>query len=316
MPKILVTGSVAYDLLLSYDGSFAEAIDPAHLDELSMAFVTQRFVRHHGGTAANIAWNLRILGQAPVTVATVGGDGGEYLSLLEEKGIPVDHIVTLPQHATSTAIVSTDTRGRQITFYHPGADAHGSWPENLAQDDPLDFAIVSPRDAKVMISACAWCEKSGVPYLFDPGQQVLAFDQEELLRCVRGSRGVICNAYEWQLLSERTGFSAEEILGETHMLVITHGEEGVSLTTAKETTVLPACKVENPVNPTGAGDALRAGLLAGLSAKWDLRAAGQLGAALAAFVVEREGTLLDGVTAEDVRSRALMTYGEALPELP
>jgi adenosine kinase len=166
-----------------------------------------------------------------------------------------------------------------------------------------------------MVQASLWCEKTGIPYLFDPGQNVLAFGQDDLLQCIRGSRGVICNAYEWQLLSQRTGFSTEEMLKETHLLIITQGEEGLSLTTAKETIVLPACKVEVVRNPTGAGDALRAGILAGLAAKWPLRSCGQLGAAMGSLVVEQEGTLMDTLDKEQVWARVEATYGEKLPDL-
>lgn len=316
MPKILVTGSVAYDLLLSYDGSFAEAVDPAHLDELSMAFVTPRFARHHGGTAANVAWNLRLLRQDPLIVASIGRDGGEYVSLLEDRKIPATYIETVPAHATPTAIIATDTKQRQITFYHPGADAHGTWPEALKDErEDIDYAIIAPRDARSMAEACAWCDTYAVPYLFDPGQQVLAFEQDALLTCIRNSRGVICNAYEWQLLSERTGFSTDAMLGETHLLIITHGDEGLSLYTKKETITLPACKAEKVVNPTGAGDALRAGIITGLAAKWKLRQCGQLGAALASFCVEHEGTLMDKIDVEEVYARAEATYGEKLPAI-
>lgn len=316
MPKILVTGSVAYDVLLQYPGSFAAAIDPAHLEELSMAFVTPHYARHHGGTGANIAWNLRLLQQQPLLVATVGRDGGDYLQILEGRGIGVGRIQTLAQHVTPTAIIASDNNARQITFYHPGADAHGGWPEDLTEEQAeIGFAIVSPRDTGVMLKACEWCEQFGVPYLFDPGQQVMAFGQEQLLRCIRGSRGVICNAYEWQLLSERTGFSTDDILQQTHMLIITNAQDGLSVYTPKENIVIPACKVETVVNPTGAGDALRAGILAGLTAKWDLRKCGQLGAAMAAFVVEHEGTLLDALDLEKVWARAEATYGEPLPSL-
>lgn len=317
MPKILVTGSIAYDLLLTYDGSFADAIDPAHLNELSLSFVTPRFARHHGGIGANIAWNLQLIGQEPVLVSTVGNDGGEYLALLQERGVPVTYIQKIAEHATATAIIATDSKERQITFYHPGADAHGAWPGALADErDDITFAIIGPRDACLMSEGAAWCEEYAVPYLFDPGQQVLAFGEDELQRCIRGSRGVICNAYEWQLLSERTGLSSDSLLQETHLLVITHGEEGLSLYTTKEKIVLPACKADRVLDPTGAGDALRAGILTGLAHKWKLRQCGQLGAALASFVVEREGTLLDSLDRDEVWNRAEVTYGERLPELP
>jgi adenosine kinase len=314
--KILVSGSVAYDLLLNYDGSFPEAIDPAHLDELSMAFVTARFARHHGGTGANIAWNLRLLNQNPLLVATVGNDGGAYTALLEERGISTNRIDARSDHATSTAIVATDSQEHQITFFHPGADAVGTFPDLSEEREDIALAIISPRNVKAMIQAVDWCQKFSVPYLFDPGQQVLGFSEDELIHAIKKSKGIIANAYEWSLISKRTSFSTDQMLTHTPLLVITRGEEGLTIFTKKKGIVIPACKSEHVINPTGAGDALRAGFLTGLAAKWKPEQCGRLGASLASFVCEQEGTLLDKVDLNDVMGRAEVTYGEALPALP
>lgn len=314
--KILVTGSIAYDLLLTYDGSFADAIDPLKLDQLSLAFVTPHFAKHHGGTGANIAWNLRLLNQSPLLVGTVGSDGGSYTSLLKERGIPIDHVESLGAYATSTALIATDSKERQITFYHPGADSQGTWPELSNEREDIAYSIVSPRDARLMLEAMQWCEGFAVPYVFDPGQQVLAFSEDELHRAIRGSKGVIANDYEWSLLSERTHLSISEFLSVAPFLVVTHADEGLTLYAPEGEKVLPACKAEKVVNPTGAGDGLRAGLLTGLAAKWPLPKAAQLGAALASFVVEQEGTLIDRVDLNEVLGRAEVTYGEPLPTLP
>jgi adenosine kinase len=314
--KILVTGSIAYDLLLRYDGSFPDAIDPTHLSELSLAFVTHHFARHHGGTAANIAWNLKLLRQESLLVGTVGHDGGSYTALLEERGISTKRVDVQRDHATSTAIVATDAQEHQITFFHPGADATGSFPDLSEDREDLSLAIISPRNAVAMMQAVDWCQKFAVPYLFDPGQQVLALSEEELVRAIEGSKGVIANAYEWSLISKRTSFSIDQILEHTSFLVMTQAEEGLTIYSSKETIVLPACKPEAVVNPTGAGDALRAGFLTGLAAKWPLLQCGRLGASVASFVVEKEGTLLETLDLNDVLGRAEVTYGEALPALP
>jgi len=314
--NILVTGSMAYDLLLQYDGSFASAIDPAHLDELSMAFVTKTFERHHGGTAVNISWMLKLLNQSPLVVATVGNDGDEYKRLLEKRGIATGHIEQLTDHVTATAILATDEKQRHIIFYHPGADRHAHWPDLSSEKSSIPIAIISPREARLMTGAAAWCKKVGVPYIFDPGQQIMALQEKDLRESIRGSRGVITNAYEWTLLSERLSVSVDSMLELTPLLVITHAEEGLTMYTRDEVIVIPAFKVEKVINPTGAGDALRAGLLTGLSANWPLLQAGRLGAIVASFVVEQEGTLLDQLDLNDVISRADITYGEALPMLP
>lgn len=314
--KLLVTGSIAYDVLLHTEGSFVDAIDPEHLSELSMAFVTPRLERHYGGTGANIAWNMRLLNQQPVLVGTVGNDGGAYTTMLQEKGIDTTYIQKLRKHVTATAIVGTDADERQITFFHPGADAAGTWPDLQTERPGLMFGIVSPRDVHMMAAACQWCEAAQVPYLFDPGQQVMQFGDDELQRCIRASTGVICNAYEWELFSQKTGYSIDALLKEIKLLIVSHGEEGVTAYTPKEALPIPACRAEKVLNPTGAGDALRAGILTGLGAGWQLRQALQLGASLASFVVEQEGALVENVDVSAVLARAQATYGEALPVLP
>ncbi len=313
--KILVTGSIAYDVLLGYDGSFADALTGNDLEHLSVSFFSPHFARHHGGTGANIAWNLKLLLQDPLLVGTVGSDGGAYTALLEERGIATERIEVLRDHVTATAIIGTDTAERQITFFHPGADSHGSWPDLSDDRDDVSFGLVGARDALLMMQAVRWFESAKVPFLFDPGQQVLALSGDELLSAVRASAGVVVNAYEFGMLADTLKLSTEEILKHTPFLIVTHGEEGLTLTTKKKSEVIPACPAERLVNPTGAGDALRAGLLTGLAAKWPLRECARLGASVASFVVEHEGTLLDYLDINDVLTRAELTYGERLPEI-
>lgn len=325
--RILVTGSIAYDVLLSYDGSFKDAIDPADLDHLSVSFFSPHYARHHGGTGANIAWNLKLLHQHSLLVGTVGQDGGAYTALLEERGIETKHVEVLRDHVTATAIIGTDSAERQIAFFHPGADAEGRWPDLADERDDLAYAIIGARNPTLMLEAVRFCRESLVPYLFDPGQQIIGLSKDDLRTSVKGSTGVIANAYEWTLLSEKIGMSVEDILGETSYLIVTHGEDGLTIYESKRgkegqegkvgvrTTVIPACKTDRLVNPTGAGDALRAGLLTGLVAGWTLEESGMLGAALASFVVEQEGTLLDDVDVEEVRERARITYNKELPKL-
>jgi adenosine kinase len=281
-----------------------------------MAFVTERFARHHGGTGANIAWNLRLLNQDPLLVATVGNDGGAYTALLEERGISTHRIDVQRDHATSTAIVATDSQEHQITFFHPGADAVGVFPDLSEDREDIALAIISPRNVKAMLQAIEWCQNFSVPYLFDPGQQVLGFSEDELVFAIKKSKGVIANAYEWSLISKRTSFSTDQMLAHTPLLIITQAEAGLTIYAKKKEYVIPACKPEKVINPTGAGDALRAAFLTGLAAKWKPEQCGRLGASLASFVVEQEGTLLDKVDLNDVLGRAEVMYGEALPALP
>lgn len=315
MKKILVTGSVAYDLLLHYDGSFADALSEKSLETLSAAFVTPHFAKQRGGTGANIAWNLQLLSTDSHLVSTVGSDGTEYCAVLSENGVNVDHIEEVPASFTATAIVGTDIDERQITFFHPGADAHGTWPELSGIREEIGYAIVSPRDAGLMQQAIEWCHEWSVPVLFDPGQQLGAFSNDELTRMLVMGKGLIGNDYEWALLSQRLGLSIQEALKHLKLLIITHGEEGVEIHTPEESLTIKACKPEQVVNPTGAGDAFRAGFLAGLTRNWSLKDAGRLGAALASFVVEIDGPQLENFDPEQLYERALRTYGAELPEM-
>lgn len=314
--KILVTGSIAYDVLLQYDGSFKDALKGSDLEHLSVSFFSPHYARHHGGTASNIAWNLRLLNQEPLLAGTVGKDGGEYIALLEERGVLCDRVEVLQDHVTATAIIGTDNKGRQIAFYHPGADTHGHWPDLKDDREEIAWALIGARDPQLMIEASQWCASQKLPWIFDPAQQIIGLGKDDLLRGVKSSSAVIANTNEWGLLSERTGMSVEDVLKVNPLLIVTQGEKGVTIHSKKEGTIeLQACTPEKVVNPTGAGDALRAGLLTGLSKGWTLKQCGMLGASLASFVVEQEGTLIDFIDIQDILSRAEQTYGEALPEI-
>ncbi|MEK7591702.1 MAG: carbohydrate kinase family protein [Patescibacteria group bacterium] len=315
MKKILVTGSIAYDILLSYDGSFADALKGVDIEKLSVSFFSPHYARHHGGTGSNIAWNLRLLNQSPLLVGTVGSDGGEYTALMSERGIDVSQVEILWDHATATAIIGTDSEERQIAFFHPGADTHGHWPDLLDLREEIACGLVSARDAGLMMQAVHWLRNAKLPFIFDPGQQVLALSKDELLASMRASAGMIMNEYEWSLLTEKTGLPEEELTRTVPFLIVTRGEYGFSFFADSEMSVVLACPADRVVNPTGAGDALRAGILTGLAAGWPLLDGARLGASLASFVVEQEGTLLDSIDVEEVWERARRTYGQAPPSL-
>ena len=313
MQKILVSGSIAYDVLLGYDGSFADAITASGVEKLSVSFFSPHYSRHHGGTASNIAWNLRLLGQDPLMVGTVGSDGGEYLELLRDRKIDTRLIEVLPNHVTATAIIGTDSAERQIAFFHPGADAHGTWKDIADDREDIAYAIISPRNASLMMEAVRWCRQYKIPYVFDPGQQIISLSRDEILSSIRGSYSVIVNSYEWDLLQERTGRTPESVLKDAEALVITRGEKGVELYTKEGHEVLKACTPEKVLNPTGAGDAFRAGFLTGLLLKWSFSDCCKLGASMGSFVVEEQGTLLDRLDIDEVRNRAELAYGKPLP---
>lgn len=310
MPRtILVTGSLTYDLLFAYDGSFRDGFHRADPGRLSLCFVTQNHARAHGGTGANIAWNLRLLCEEPLLVGTVGHDGESYCRMLRERGISTRCIEVVPGHATSTAVISTDSGERQITFFHPGADAHGSWPASQLDPSAVSCAIAAPRDVRLTMEALTWCRDRGVPCVFDPGQNILCFTADDLWRALRMCAGLIVNASEWEILASRLASSLPEVLAVAPWVIITRGAEGCSVHTRKDSLTLPACSVATVVDPTGAGDAFRAGLLRGISRGWALSDGCKLGAALAAKVVEQQGGLLPACDLDEVFRTVRAVYG-------
>lgn len=313
--KILVTGSIAYDLLLSSEASFADVIEASDLQHLSVSFVTPHFERHRGGTGANIAWNLALLGAEPLLVGTVGSDGGAYTELLRERKIPTEYVEHLADHATATAIVATDSSERQIAFFHPGADAFGSWPDLTDERGEIAYAIVSARSVPLMTQAIQWCAEERVPLLFDPGQQVHGFSDDELQRAVNAAAGIVVNEYESGLLQARFHADEADISSRVPFFIVTRGEQGFLLYECGKQRTFSACAPDHIVNPTGAGDAFRGGLLAGLSAGWPVSEAAMLGASLGSFVVEQEGTLLDQLDRDEVWARAEGAYGQPLLRL-
>ncbi len=313
--KFLVNGSIAFDLLLSHEGSFLSGIDPKNLDRLSVNYLAQGYVRHHGGVAANIGWNLALLDQTPVLLAAVGSDGADYLKLLQSKGVDVSLVQTVPDAVTATALIATDIDERQISFFHPGADGASVLPDFSSLKKDIAFAIMGPRNPMLMLQGAKQCEKLGIPYLFDPGQLVHAFGQDEFRSAVTGSRGLVVNEYEWGIASMKLGWKEEDIVSACGMLIITLGDKGIRFVTEKEDLTVPACKPLHVVNPTGAGDAARAGLLIGLASGWSLQHTGRLAAMMGCLLVEQEGTLLDSLDHAALQKRVKENYGEELLEV-
>lgn len=311
--RFLVNGSIAFDLLLSHDGSFLSGIDPKNLERLSVNYLAPGFKRHHGGTAANIGWNLALLGAQPLLISAVGFDGGEYLDLLSHRGVDISRVERIKDAITATAIIATDNAERQISFFHPGADAFGTFPSLKDEREELSYAIMSPRNPVLMMQGAMECVKHKIPYLFDPGQVVHAFGTDEFRRAVSGSAGLITNEYEWGIASKKLGWIEKEVVKACGMLVITLGDKGLRIVTRDEDLLIPACTAERFVNPTGAGDAVRAGLLYGLASGWSMTDTGRLSAVLGCLVVEQEGTLLESLDMDEVQARAEETYGEKLP---
>jgi adenosine kinase len=309
--RFLVHGSIAFDVLLGYEGSFADAIDPKSLDRLSVSFFAPRLKKHFGGTGANIAWNAALLGDTPHLVGAVGDDGDSYLSMLQKAGVDTAFVNRVPETVTATAVIGTDTGERQIAFFHPGADSHGTLPSLTSKK--FEYAVIGARDQMLMLKACDDCHAANIPYLFDPGQQSHAFTQEEWQHAVSGSSGLVVNEYEWSLASKKLEWNEAEVVQKCGLLVITLGEKGLRLITPKEDVHVPACKASKVIDPTGAGDGVRAALLHGIAHTWSLTNTGRLAAIIGSFIVECEGTQLKELSKTMIQERATKNYGAELP---
>lgn len=309
--RFLINGSVAYDLLLSHDGSFLSGIDPKNLQNLSVNYLAQGFVRHHGGTAANIGWHLALLGHTPVLAAATGEDGKEYLELLVSKGVDVSLVDVRTDALTATAVIATDAEERQISFFHPGADGMTTFPSDLG--DGIAYAIMSPRNPMLMLAGARACTEKKIPYLFDPGQVVHAFGKDEFRRVLGDAAGLVVNEYEWGLASGILDWNESDVVAACGMLIITLGEKGIKFVTRDGEVIVGACTADGVINPTGAGDAARAGLLHGFAAGWSLEHTGRLAAILGSLVVSQAGTLLPELSVDALQMRAEKQYGERLP---
>ncbi len=314
-PKILVTGTLAQDHLFQYGSEFLEQLREATaLEVLSISFQPYQYVKRNGGTGANIAWNVALLGSKPLLVGNIGPDGLPYKDILKQRGIDVTNVEVKETAMTATGICCTDRQGHQIWFFYRGADAVGNWPD-LPDAKDVDYAIIGARHHPCMLEALEWCHAHNIPSLFDPGQEILRFTPDELHKAIGLSTGIIMNEFEWGIFGKRVGMSALEVAQKTGYLIVTRGEGGHSIYTKEGTQTYPRCNCDKPVDPTGAGDAFRAGLICGLTNGWTMEQASKLGAALASLVVEQDGTLLPALDRTLLQKRVQDAYGESLPPL-
>lgn len=312
---ILITGTVAFDHLMNYPRRLLEEMREVIAQEvLSVSFYPDRYEKRPGGTGANIAWNVALLGGNAMLVANVGPDANDYLKILQERGINTKYIEVKQTVNTSMGVCLSDPKGHQIWFFFRGADTIGHWPQIEKKDRPA-YAIIGARDNKQMLEGLEWCHAEGVPSLFDPGHEILNFTPEQLERAASLATGSIMNEFEWNMFAERINVTPEKVVEKAEYLIITKGENGYTIVTKDGSNDYPRCNCDTPVNPTGAGDAFRAGLIHGLTSHWSLEQSSKLGAAIASFVVEQEGTHLPTLNRDSLQERVREAYGEELPDL-
>ncbi|QKK03761.1 MAG: carbohydrate kinase family protein [Pseudomonadota bacterium] len=311
--SVLICGSLAYDNIMVFPERFKDHILPDKTHMINVAFLVPELHRNFGGTAGNIAYNLKKLGGNPLPMATVGPDFDDYARHLDRLGINQDHVRVLGEHWTAQAYITTDLDDNQITAFHPGAmnEAHC---QTIPDDADIAIGIVAPDGKQAMVDHSEQFAAAGIPHIFDPGQGLPMFNGEELQRFVVNADWLAVNSYEWEMLKKKTGWRHDDITAQLDGgLIITHGGAGSELWTGDGKTDIPAVKPRQIVDPTGCGDAYRAGLLFGLERGWEPVDACRLGAVLGALKIAESGPQHHDFTVDEVADTFRSTFGRALP---
>jgi adenosine kinase len=290
--NIVVTGSIAYDYLMTFPGLFTDYILPDQLDRISLSFLVDNMRRQRGGCAANIAYNLALLGEHPQVMAMAGQDFGEYRQWLEQHGVDTSLIREETDLFTASFFVNTDLGGHQIASFYTGAMACArELSFHDLETDEIDLAVISPNDPQAMVKYTAECQELDIPYLYDPSQQIVRLTAEDLREGLEWCDLLVVNDYEFELLREKTGLSAQAIQHTpARACVVTLGAEGSLIWAQGDVYDIPAVLPQQGNDPTGVGDAFRAGLIKGLALglSWDLT--GRMAALAATYALEQPGS--------------------------
>lgn len=319
MPKILVAGSLAYDHVMEYDGYFKDMLLQQKLDSLSVTFTSNSKTVHFGGTGGNIAYTLKLLGCAPILVGVAGRDFHEYREWLKNNEIDTSSIVVNKDFYTASAYILTDKSLNQITMFQIGAMGSAPSATRVADysDQAVSWAIIAPDDAVRMVRLSQECRELGIKYIFDPAQQIGNLNAEQLMTAISGAEILIANDYEAELLAGKLGVTREKLATMVPNYIETHGERGAAVKTigetgASESFFVHAVKAGKIVDPTGCGDAFRAGVLAGMEMNYGLEKSCKIGALAATYNLENHGTQGHKFTWKEFCARYAENYGEEL----
>jgi adenosine kinase len=287
---VVLTGSIAFDYLMTFPGRFQDHILPDQLERLSLSFLVDHMVRQRGGIAANIAYTLGLLGEKPRVMATVGEDFNDYRTWLEEHGVDTSAIETIPGLFTASFFVNTDEINAQIASFYTGAMSRASDLHFVDLEPVPDLAVISPNDPAAMVQYVEECRELGIAYLYDPSQQIVRLDPKNIQVGIESCLGLLANDYELGLIVEKTGMNPEVIDDWAAFSIITKGEHGIDIYAESDLIHIPAIQPRQMVDPTGVGDAFRGGFLKGYMNDLDLETCGQMGALAATFCIEAKGT--------------------------
>jgi adenosine kinase len=290
MKNVIVTGSLAYDRIMNFSDSFANHILPDKIHTLNVCFQVDGVTENYGGTAGNIAYALRLMGETPLISATIGRDHHNYFAWLEKNGLRTDGIKIIESELTAGAYITTDKTNNQITGFNPGAMKYSSELDIESLDPRETLLLVSPGNLDDMIQYPRRCRRRGISYIFDPGQALPVLPAEGLHEVITGAQMLIVNDYEFNLIQDKTGMSRDQLLALPETTIITLGDRGSQIFTKESEMLIPAFPAAKVIDPTGAGDSYRGGLISGLLSGKSLRDSALQGSACASFAVECNGT--------------------------
>ncbi|HEX5363636.1 MAG TPA: carbohydrate kinase family protein [Gallionella sp.] len=308
----LICGSMAYDTIMVFPDHFKKHILPEQLHILNVAFLVPTMRREYGGCAGNIAYNLQLLGGKPLIMATVGDDFAPYAKRLEKLGISQQHIRQVPDSFTGQAFITTDLDDNQITAFHPGAMGF-SHQNKVADASDVSIGIVSPDGRDGMMEHAEQFVEAGIPFVFDPGQGMPMFSGDDLMRFVDQATYVTVNDYEAKLLQDKTGKTLKQIAGSVKALIVTLGGDGSMIYADGREIAIPTPKPASIVDPTGCGDAYRAGLLYGIQSGWDWETTGRLASMMGSIKIASRGGQNHAPTRDELKAQFQKHFGFALP---
>ena len=304
----LICGSMAWDTIMVFKDRFSNHILPDKIHRLNVSFLVPGLRREFGGCAGNIAYNLKLLGDTGYPMATVGRDFGPYHEWMSKNGVPADHIKVFESEHTAQAFITTDLDDNQITAFHPGA-MQQSHANKVSDAKNVGIGIVAPDGRDGMIQHAEQFAAANIPFIFDPGQGLPMFGGEDIKRFVEQATWVAVNDYEWELVQQKTGWTAKDVTQRVKALVVTRGAQGSVIYTPEGEVQIPCAKAKAVVDPTGCGDAYRAGLLHGLLHGLDWKSTGRIASLLGAIKIESLGTQNHRFTKAELEARLKESFG-------
>ena len=304
----LICGSLAYDTIMVFPEPFKDHILPDKVHILNVSFLVPNMRREYGGVAGNIAYNLKLLGGDPYPMGTVGDDFGPYRERFEKLGISTKYLKHLEGTFTPQAFITTDIEDNQITAFHPGA-MEQSYLNKVTETEGIKIGIVAPDGKQAMIQHSEDFVSMGIPHIFDPGQAMTLLNGDDLKKFISEANWVVVNDYEFQLIQEHTGMNGDDIAQQVEALIVTKGSEGSTIMTREEVIEVAPAKADSLQDPTGCGDAYRAGLLHGILNDLDLVTTCRIGSVMGAIKIEHQGPQNHTPSMEDIQQRFSDAYG-------